>query len=313
VSGVQFGPEIARRAADAHEHRVLSAGSSLSRPVQQRLPGISPGRRLEPWEQTQHQFTHDPRTWFHARIGDEEIEPPEDPKDGVHVGTLQAARDRIRHLTHDGVWKQPGFSSHTIYDVPRVFPVRITAPMRNAPTDPINDQPAGWHPHHNKYYRNQVEDPGSISAVVSRTQFLKTHREFVRDALAAHKPVPERVRHEYDHTEGRDGPHYDPTLAAPPTMPTDIEMRHTQGATIQRAGQSLWRSRVPQTPSDLAHHLGDVHGLDVGAAATKEQLARLHQRHHPEVHPKDLWEYGQKTPVRSGVDHTHEDLLDRDA
>lgn len=290
----QFGPERARGAYEAAAERARAdyvaalgrAPRGRSGPTyeQPRLPGVDPGRERFPWEQTQAEFTNHPLTWFHARIRADEIPEPDDEASGVHVGTLKAAQDRIGHLTGAGITRHHG-QPHTADDVARVFPVRIMTSMRNTPARALSDEGEDWNEeHHDHYYRNSWEDPGSISAVVSGPQFLKTHRQFVEDALRAKQPVPPRVAHEYAATGGRHGPLYDPALEALSTRPTDFELPHLRAHAVAQTQPSLWSGPAPTDLEALRKHLVEAHGKpSAGTTGVPGSLVSFHEKEHPEA------------------------------
>lgn len=100
---------------------------------------------------------------------------PSDGDLGFHVGTLRAATDRLRSR------KSSTFEGS-------VHPVRLAQEMRNSPDNPIDDWGNDWDDRHAEgyYYRNDHEDPGSISAVVEspHSSSVMHYADYVREAVS---------------------------------------------------------------------------------------------------------------------------------
>jgi len=314
--GSQFGPEeiraVAERVAARSQHRTPRPipGQTVTQP---RLPGISPGRRKYPWEQTQEEFSRDPRSWFHARIGLPEIHEPELGPDGeyngVHAGTLDAAQDRIRHLT-SGIGIRMHGREPRPEDGPHVFSARITVPLRHRRA-PLEDHGDAWPEHtHDSVYYNDVEDPGSVSAVVSRADDLKTHRSFVADALYAGREVPPKVLYEHNRTGGWAGPQNDPGLSAPSAHPPLYEKKEIQHGMVKQAQQSLWSGPAPTDADGLYKHLVAAHITPPPRGTSLEALEKFHQLRHPETDTRRMF---RGVAVSGLVDHTHVMPGDNDA
>lgn len=195
-----------------------------------RLPGFDDNTgRLEPWQQTREEFAADPRSWHHATERPRESTAPsvqqsldlptERRKEGLHLGTMQAAiqrrsdpffarvhNPRTRRATQDPVlgalsdfdstYGREAYAGRpeSNIDSPAVFSYRL----REAPVGAVVDQNYAWNTRHsNRVYNNQSEDPGSTSIVVRDRSALMSHRDAVNEALAAGKPVPAHVLAEY--------------------------------------------------------------------------------------------------------------------
>jgi len=163
---------------------------------------------LEPHQQTRSQFAADPRTWWHGRYGEQLPRTGGAKNAGIHVGSFGAADKRRRDLGPSH--KFPG----TYDEGPqpwRSFPVRLkgeTTPNwqgpGGSPANPAPDEGNRWSPKEGvHYYRNAVEDSGSISALAPSRQFLQTHGEAVKAAGAKAHPLirweqKQLGRREYD-------------------------------------------------------------------------------------------------------------------
>jgi hypothetical protein len=195
------------------------------------LPGMEALREADPHEQTEAQFHNRPNMFVHGRF-----ERPDKPGvsgqldlglgtqiTGFHAGTERAAHDRLGPEGHAVPWK----GTHAVFYHGVVDPEK----MRNKPEpghwegNPlvgdkgrIEDKDEDWNQgHHDKYYRNDWEDKGSTSVILSTpihprtghpapTNFL-THRAAVSEALRDGKHVPSHVRAVYDATGGAQGSH----------------------------------------------------------------------------------------------------------
>lgn len=162
--------------------------------------------RLEPHQQTREQFASDPRTWWHGRYGEQLPRTGTQKSAGIHVGTEAAARIRQKALgtstktsasekanptgpimrNYQGeVWlNAQGFPMRETQKQPyRFFPVRLAGPMTNTPETPAYDEGNRWHPKSGiTFYRNDVEDRGSISALVPKRAQLQTHGDLIKAA-----------------------------------------------------------------------------------------------------------------------------------
>lgn len=174
-------------------------------------PGIAPGLTPaedwmalpEPHLQTRSEFAWDPRTWWHGRYA-ESLPPIEDTTNpmasGIHAGGREAMEERRMHLGEG--------RDMTKW---RSFPMRLTGEAANEAYMPGADEMANWVPREKtQFYKNQVEARGQISAQIPSREAVKTHGQFVEQALAEGKKVPEHVLQEHKLLAGRE---YDPHLA----------------------------------------------------------------------------------------------------
>lgn len=191
----------------------------------------------EPHEQTPEQFLSRPDTFIHGRYMDKDMHSTAQPHlmgYTLHAGTRAAAMDRLEQLGAP----YGGRKQHARFFAGTVDPRR----MRNQPpsgdvhdhgdqevtrriyggseetkiTKPnvnewrIKDQNEDWaEEHHDHYYRNEAEDPGSTSVIVSTptpgmTNF-KPWRKHVSEALKYGQPVPKHVEALYHATGGEKG------------------------------------------------------------------------------------------------------------
>lgn len=136
------------------------------------------GMMRQPHQMSPTQFANSPRTMVHGsdeedfeelragRVGYEDA--------GFHVGTPAAADERLstRHMSAvEGYY----------------HPVRVDrSEFLNTPERPWGDMlnPSGWakteKPH---FYRNEIEDEGSVSAVTDSPDDVKHYADYVHDAL----------------------------------------------------------------------------------------------------------------------------------
>lgn len=210
------------------------------------LPGTESIRPAQPHEQTEAQFHARPNVFVHGRY-----ERPDaahagqldlglfaaDSNTAFHAGTERAAHDRLAGeesglgIPHEG---HKAVFYHGEVDPKRMrntaVPGRWEASQHAlgpAAGDPgrIRDQDEEWKPsHHDKYYRNEYEDKGSTSVILSaytagtrkgrdgydEPRYLPrnftTHREAISTALAQGQHVPSHVRAVYEATGGESGP-----------------------------------------------------------------------------------------------------------
>jgi hypothetical protein len=197
-------------------------------------------RAAEPHEQTPEQFLNRPDTFVHGRFIDKDMHPASQPHlmgYSVHAGTRAAALDRLEQLgaPRGGRKQHARFFAGTVdpkrmhnpppsgdvhdhgtQEVERRFyggadQSRITMPNVNEWR--ARDQNEEWtEEDHDKYYRNQAEDVGSTSVILStpspdRANF-KPWRRHVSDALAQGKPVPKHVEALYHASGGAEGSVY---------------------------------------------------------------------------------------------------------
>jgi hypothetical protein len=188
-----------------------------------------PASTKQPWEMTYDEFAAAPETWWHGTKWGT-IGGGDNP---VHVGNWDTAHEALAANVA---------GQHAEGDVPEVdgegrrpvmLPFRIDGPMASGIyNDFIGDSygrtgpsaegilkgqlKKGQTPHQGYFYKNEGEgvyvNPDksgmdaleySISAVMPNATWVKSHEEYVREALKAGKDVPVAVRAEY----GLDRPH----------------------------------------------------------------------------------------------------------
>lgn len=203
----------------------------------QPLPGMEHLRAAEPHEQTPGQFLSRPDTFVHGRFIDKDMHPASQPHlmgYSVHAGTRASALDRLEQLGAP----RGGRKQHARFFAGTVDPKRMRNPPpsgdvhdhgdqevtrriyggteENKITKPnsnewrAKDRNEDWtEEDHNQYYRNQAEDVGSTSVIVStptvdRANF-KPWRKHVSEALAQGRNVPKHVEALYHETGGAEG------------------------------------------------------------------------------------------------------------
>lgn len=169
---------------------------------QLQLRGMNKVPMAEPHQQSQDEFTRDPRTWFHGRYneylpGDDPEVPDWDIDDEAsptfHLGTRKAAEDRLRKIG-------PGYNQlDPTQDQPgRIFPMRISTRMSNRPETARQDRGEHWPVlSRGQFYQNEFEDAGSVSAVLPDRSGAQTHQELVQQAIQTGKYVRPRVEAEF--------------------------------------------------------------------------------------------------------------------
>lgn len=212
------------------------------------LPGMEDMRPAKPFEQTESQFQKRPDVMVHGRYVDKvergdampqfsRMEFPEPVLgDGFHAGTEKAAHERLQHLG------KPWMDREARFFHGRVDPDKMSntptpgrwepADAEPSPTDPGRRKDRGelWAiEDHDQYYRNDYEDEGSTSAILSvRNAPARTHatrgtpveegyktpnnfetwRTSVGNAMAQGDKVPRHVQALYEASGGADGPHH---------------------------------------------------------------------------------------------------------
>jgi hypothetical protein len=153
----------------------------------------------EPHTQTRAEFADDPRTWWHGRFsadlpGSASVEA----SGGLHLGTLKASEDRHRTLLS---WEKGGGATW------EAFPTRLQGRGGDAAGAGRDEGMPGhtWSRRpETHYYKNAAEDEGSISALTSSRADMKTHGEYIAEALAEGKHVDPKILHEQEMLGGRD-------------------------------------------------------------------------------------------------------------
>lgn len=164
-----------------------------------------PTRRLEHAEMTPEQFKTLPGAWHHATYNHEmptNSNGLSDPfQGGVHLGTRQAAVDRLtslgprdeslrarytRHRNVSGYKEMPADAPGEIH-VRRITP---EAKFVNSPSKAIADQGGAWlgHPDlsSNQYYKNKHEGSrGELSIRIVDDSAITSHRSAIEKAVAS--------------------------------------------------------------------------------------------------------------------------------
>lgn len=217
------------------------------------LPGMEHMREAKPYQQTESQFHNRPDVMVHARFMNvADVNAPgahaqmgnwAKPQ-GFHAGTERAAYERMEALGPPNVASDPhpryfhgqvdpakmqNTPQPSLYETDPNKAVRISNGWETGPKDKgrLQDHGEDWEPeHHNSYYRNDIEDVGSVSTIhgwrdpqritsefggsrhVSIPDNFTTWRQSVTEAHEAGKVVPSHVRAVYDATGGEAGPHH---------------------------------------------------------------------------------------------------------
>lgn len=180
---------------------------------------------LEPHQQTRAQFGNDPRTWWHGRYSEAMPKTGGQRNAGIHVGTFGSSDARRRDLGPSRKFKGAG-DDKTAQEW-RSFPTRIgdADVPHNYPDRPGYDEGATWgRKKGTYYYENQVENRGSVSALVPNRSMLMTHSDHIKAAKAAGKSVHPGIEFEAK-SIGKD---YDPSRRDPraETEETAARWRH---------------------------------------------------------------------------------------
>jgi hypothetical protein len=230
-------------------------------------------KRAEPHEQTEAQFEKDPRTWFHGEYtwhDEEQLRRQSEAAAGLHIGTLQAAHDRLKTTG-------PGYRDEDTHMPARIFAGRIHGPVAQKLSD---DQGDRWNRSQStRLYENDTEHRGSISAIVPHevgdaTSFpgFRTHQEAVHEHLmaqedpqAALEALHPRVRAEYLAKGGTAGRHpnigrqfsshetYDHPETVPP--PAHEQLAMVKQVTVSRKTYEF----TPDDYDELDRKLGGLH------------------------------------------------------
>lgn len=211
----QVGPEEARKQSRSYLPRGRSPQEQRRRKIEGHQESLFPVEghdfRLEPHQQTRQQFADDPRTWWHGRYSEAMPKTGGQRNAGIHVGTFGSSDKRRRDLGPSRKFKDGKAQEW------RSFPVRLRGAVGNEPKSHGYDEGARWSARRGiHYYENQIEDAGSISAMVPSRENLLTHSQAVKEAkqkgLYVHPHIlweqKQMGRREYDPTK-RD-PHADP-------------------------------------------------------------------------------------------------------
>lgn len=208
----QVGPEAAK--AMATPPNIWSDEYNQPNPTPRLFP-LSDVALPEPHQQTRAQFAADSRTWWHGRYGEALPRTGGARNAGIHVGTFGASDKRRRDLGPSH--KYPG--SYDEGPQPwRSFPVRLVGETHpnwegpgSTPSNPGHDEGARWRPKSGiHFYKNAVEDAGSISALAPNKQFLLTHGQAVRAAGKAAHPLIQWEAKQFGRKEydiGKEDPH----------------------------------------------------------------------------------------------------------
>lgn len=200
-------------------HRLVKAGSNpwlvhtIPSPSQIPLFDLGKVPLAQPHEQRLHEFAKDQRTWWHGRYVHPDTTDLRDASGsaasaagGLHLGTRASAEDRLGDKGPGGMVDPEGnfqtFASPARDNVRqaegRLYPMRIIAQMGNTVDNPDRDQGATWSQVHSRgrYYSNESEDFGSISARVPGRRSVMSHRQFVDQAQAEGQYVRPGVLHD---------------------------------------------------------------------------------------------------------------------
>lgn len=151
------------------------------------LPGIEWGKYskpLEPHQMSPKQFMQHPNAVFHSTHLANPLDLKARQANGIHVGTLAAALERHGSTGTDAMVMPNWTKDATVH----VYHLESTPEEREKE---ISDSDAnllgGWHPKHADppvhYYRNYVEDMMSTSAIVRDPSRLKSHSDYVQEAI----------------------------------------------------------------------------------------------------------------------------------
>jgi len=190
-------------------------------PEQLELP-LPKTKPLEDWKLSRQQFEGKADTVWRAE-GAETLggSDPDWMSGGLHFGTRQAAIDRGGGIaafhnnkaeqSQKNAEKNPAQKSvHEARPV-RLFSAKTTGRFSNTPEKAVKDVGNGMWPSMKtgKWYKNEVEDEGSVSGYVPRREgFLQTHKEIVLDAVQRGEHVHPAVR-----WEAENAPEYSDTVA----------------------------------------------------------------------------------------------------
>lgn len=221
---------------------------------------------LEPHQQTRAQFGNDPRTWWHGRYSEAMPKTGGQRNSGIHIGTFGSSDARRRDLGPSRKFKGEDAQEW------RSFPVRMHDEhvTHNYPDRPGPDEGATWGRKKGAYYyENQVENRGSVSALVPNRSMLMTHRDHIKAAKAAGKNVHPEIEWESKQI-GKD---YDPSRRDPRAITADVDK-------ARRTNERVLQPR-----------LFDMNKISGGAADRRHQLlegAGLMEHSHltGKLHPK---------------------------
>jgi hypothetical protein len=203
-----LGAEEARTHARGYTGPYVSPERRRDQGEQQRLfPVSGSDYMLEPHQQTRSQFANDPRTWWHGRYSEQLPRTGGQRNAGIHVGTFGSSDKRRRDLGPSRKSTKEGTPQEW-----RSFPVRLQGETANMPGEHGYDEGAKWSSKRGiHYYENQVEDAGSISALVPSRASLLTHSQSIKEAQQKGLYVHPHIEWESKQL----GKEYDPTRRDP--------------------------------------------------------------------------------------------------
>jgi hypothetical protein len=213
----------------------------------QRLFDINDVPRAEPHQQTQQQFAADPRTWWHGRMQHPALHglnwSYEDSKRagisaGLHIGSRQSAEDRLATHGEPREVPHPHSGEEHATAKARMFPLRAVGKTHNTPVRAAGDEWDDWKPLEDdkgEYYRNEVEDQGSISMRVPGLHHVMSHRQFVAKAIKGGKNV-----HPIIEAEAAQHPDYSETF-----------VNHREQEANERKAAMSWGSGRMFSPNDV--------------------------------------------------------------
>lgn len=178
--------------------------NEVSNQLNDYLPGMTPPKvkQLKPHQMTPEQFAAHPYAVFrstHLPEG-QELDTSKSfwPGGGVHLGTEQAALDRHRATSF-----RPNYEGHYSKGDEYSSDARLYTYWHKPDEEHLNNiardseendiQPG------TRYYSNKYEDPGKISLVTTETNRLKTHSDYVKEAISRGKghEVPAKTMEMY--------------------------------------------------------------------------------------------------------------------
>jgi len=240
---------------------------NVGQQLQSYLPGMTPGavKAKKPHQMTPEEFAAHPYAVFHSSHlpTDAVLNPEKRPYGGgIHVGTEQAALER-----HVATSSRDNIERHTVGD-PRMKSDGRLHTFWHAPTGhQLSEVISDWQANNRDpkegpaYYKNDMEDRGSTSLVTNQPESLKTHGEYVRQAIKAKKghEVPAKTIEMY-----RQG-----ALDKGAWLPRSTSLAHTTpyGGFTDSSLREDFQS-IPE-PLDIPHsskfsekELDDFHGHD---------------------------------------------------
>lgn len=212
----RMGAEEARTHGRGYRGEYVSPEKQRQRGEQQRFFPVSGADfTVEPHHQTRQQFADDPRTWWHGRYSEQLPKTGGQRNAGIHVGTFGSSDKRRRDLgpSRKMVGGKSKYDPDNKPQPWRSFPVRLRGVAGNQPGEHGYDEGARWSSKRGiYYYENEVEDRGSISALVPSRANLLTHSQAVKEAQQRGLYVHPAIQWEQKQLSRKD---YDPRKGDP--------------------------------------------------------------------------------------------------